>query len=108
LKFETDERDVEYVRPYRQALVVGGTLALYASQYLELHYQIYRFVEAESAGLIVIGAYNMLFLVGLLIAVKRSSYSDNIKELFVLWGPVAMFGFMIFYHYQIIDARDGF
>jgi uncharacterized membrane protein len=108
LRFEKEERDADYIGPYRQALVVGGTLALYASQYLELHYQIYRFVDAESAGLIIIGAYNMLFLAGLLLAVKRSPYPDRIKQLFAIWGPVAMFAFLIFYHYQIIDARDGF
>jgi uncharacterized membrane protein len=107
LRFEKDERDADYIGPYRQALIVGGTLALYASQYLELHYQIYRFVGAESAGLIIIGAYNMLFLVGLLLAVKRSPYPDRIKQLFAIGGPVAMFAFLIFYHYQIIDARDG-
>ncbi|MCD9018531.1 DUF2339 domain-containing protein [Parachryseolinea silvisoli] len=108
LRFEKDERDADYIGPYRQALIVSGTLALYASQYLELHYQIYRFVDAESAGLIIIGAYNMLFLVGLLLAVKRSPYPDRVKQPFAIWGPVAMFAFLIFYHYQIIDARDGF
>jgi hypothetical protein len=50
----------------------------------------------------------MLFVVGLLLAVKRSPYPDQIKQLFALWGPVAMFAFLTFYHYQIIYARDGF
>ncbi|MBT1687857.1 DUF2339 domain-containing protein [Dawidia soli] len=108
LRFETDERDADYMGPYRQTLIVAGVLVLYASQYLELQYQIYRFVEAGSAGLIIIGAYNMLFIAGLLIAVKRTSYPDRIKQAFALSGPVAMFSFLLFYHSQIIDARDGY
>jgi hypothetical protein len=81
---------------------------LYTVHYLELIYHVYSFVEGSSAGLIIVGAYNMLFLSGLLLAVKRSSYSDKIKQVFALWGPIAMLSFLIFYHYQIIEARDGY
>ena len=107
LKFETDEYQ-EYVKPYRLLLNLGGILLLYASQFLELQYQLPRFVDDFTAVLIIIGCYNLLFIAGLLLAESRLGLPEQLRQAFAGWGVIAILSFLLFYHGQTIEARDNY
>lgn len=107
LKFETDEYQ-EYVRPYRLLLNFGGIVFLYTSQFLELQYQLPRFVDDFAAVLIIIGCYNLLFITALLLAEHKLALPAQLRQWFAGWGVIAILSFLFFYHGQTIEARDSY
>ncbi|HEY9049128.1 MAG TPA: DUF2339 domain-containing protein, partial [Ohtaekwangia sp.] len=105
LRFETGEY-AEYVQPYKMLLSLGGIILLYASQFLELQYQLSQYVDDRSAFMIMIGTYNLFFISGLLLAEKKLILPESLRPFFAGWGAVAILSYLLYYHSVIIDARD--
>jgi uncharacterized membrane protein len=107
LKRETQEK-AENVKLYGNILTWVGVIVLYTSQLLELHYQLDQFEIYYSTKHVIIGTYNMLFIAGLLLAERKISVHENVKKAFSFWGIIAMFAYLVYYHEQVISARDGY
>lgn len=107
LKNEKSENPV-YVAQYRNVLLITLTGLLYFSQLLELQYQLFEYGFDYSTQNIIIGAYNMLFILLLLFAEKRWVKDRTINFAFAFWGPLVMVTYVGFYHWQNIDTRNDF
>lgn len=104
LKRETNEY-AEYAAPYKIALSIGGVLILYTTHLLELRHQLFQHEFTFEAQNIIIGCYNMFFLLGILYT-GRNRDTVNEKIFLALTGLVGLLSFLLYYHYQIIDARN--
>jgi uncharacterized membrane protein len=98
----------EYIRSYKVALIICGLGVLYASQFLELQYQLNNYSNDNATIVTIIGTYNMLYAAGLLLALPKIIHKDQKEEASAFIGVVCMFAFLIFYHVQFINARDNF
>lgn len=96
----------EHVRLYKSTLTVVGILVLYTSQFLELRHQLFAYGSDYATQNIIIGAYNMAFILGLLLFENRLVSSELVRKAFAFWGWIALVAYLFFYHWQIIDARD--
>lgn len=106
LKRETNEY-AQYVSPYKIALSIGGVLILYTTHLLELRHQLFKYEFAFEAQNIIIGCYTVFFLLAILYA-GRNRESLNEKIFLALAGLVALVSFLVYYHIQIINARNYF
>lgn len=107
LKNETTE-DPGKVQLYKTLLTVIGVFLLYTSQFLELRHQLFVFELAHPAQNIIIGSYNMLFILGLLLAHRKLTIPEVAKKIFAFWGVLAILSYLFFYHNEIIAARNNF
>jgi len=107
LKKETGE-DRETVEFYRVPLTVGGILLLYTSQLLELRHQLFEFGVPYVTQNIIIGSYNMLFILGLIVAEKKLGLSAYAQKAFAFWGALAILSFLLFYQREIVIARNEY
>ncbi|HEY9008591.1 MAG TPA: DUF2339 domain-containing protein [Ohtaekwangia sp.] len=105
LKFETEEF-ADLIKPYKVILSLSGILLLYTSQFLELQYQLSRYIDDRAAFLIMIGCYNLCFIAGLLMSEKKLILPEPLRQFFAGWGAVAILAYLFFYHETIINARD--
>jgi uncharacterized membrane protein len=100
--------DPYLVTSYKIALTVGGIILLYATQLLELRHQLFESgVEFVSQN-IIIGCYNMLFILGLILAEKRLGLSADAKQVFAFLGAIAILSFLFFYQGEIVIARNEY
>ncbi len=106
LKNETQENKT-YVQYFKIGLIVTGIVLLYTSQFLELRYQLYQNEIQFSTHHIIIGTYNMFFMLMLLVVSSRLAIPQNVKQAFGWWGVLAMISYLLYYHQEIIFARDG-
>lgn len=106
LKNETQE-NAESVQLYKDVLTWAGVILLYISQFLELRHQLDQLGLFYATQTVIIGTYNMLFIVGLLLAERKLSLHPNVKKAFSFWGIVAMFAYLVYYHEEVITARNG-
>lgn len=104
LRFE--KSDTQYVAPYKHILTVLAIGVLYISQYLELNHQLNNYLSDNSTIVIIVGAYNMLFITALLLGLKRLIPVDYKNEVATLLGVIAITSFLVFYHTHFILARD--
>jgi len=107
LKNETGEY-AEMASMYSATLTAGFTVVLYLVNLFELRHQLFHHDVDYTAQNIMIGCYNMLFILGMLIWEKRYSRNLMVKIIFSFWGMAAMVLYMFYYHRQIIDARRHF
>jgi len=107
LKKENDE-DRETVELYRVGLTVGGILLLYTTQLLELRHQLFEFDVPYVTQNIIIGSYNMLFILGLIVAEKKLRLSALAQKAFAFWGALAILSFLLFYQREIVIARNEY
>ncbi len=105
LKQETSERK-DYVKAYRSTLLLALAFVVYMSQFLELQHQLFEYGFTYATQNIIIGTYNMLFVLCLLLAERRLIKEEKIKFLFSFWGVVTMIAYIGFYHWQIIESRQ--
>lgn len=105
LRNETRENK-QLVTIYRLMLTLGGGLILYLSQFLELQYQLFEHGLDYHTQNIIIGAYNMLFILGVLLAERKWIKNSTVKFAFAAWGALAMILYISFYHNETIIARD--
>lgn len=107
LKRETTEYR-EHAGIYKMVLAVAGVGILYVSQFLELNYHTLRLVEFYADQNIVIGVYNILFLLGLTTLGKKLPLPAGISDAFAGWGILGIFLYLFSYHGDIIDARSHY
>jgi len=98
----------EYIRLYKTVLTVVGVLLLYTSQFFELRHQLFAYGFDYAAQNIIIGAFNMAFILGLLLFENKLVVSALLRKAFAFWGLFALATYLFFYHWQVIDARDEF
>lgn len=99
---------IEYIPIYKVILMLCGLGVLYITQYLELQHQLNVYVDDNATIVIIIGTYNMLYAVGLLLALPKIIHKDQKEEAAAFLGVICMFAFLVFYHVQFINARDNF
>lgn len=107
LKKEKEE-SAENVQLYKIVLSWAGVIVLYIANLLELRYQLDLAELTYSAQTVIIGTYNMLFILGLVLAEKKIVVQESIQKAFAFWGFVAMLSYLVFYHFEIVSARDGY
>jgi uncharacterized membrane protein len=107
LKNETSE-DPYIVATYKIALTAGGIFLLYMVQYLELRHQLFEFGVPYVSANIIIGTYNMLFILGLIFEEKKLGLTANAKEVYAFWGVLAILSYLFFYQGEIVLARNEY
>lgn len=107
LKKEKEE-SAENIYLYKTILSWAGVIVLYIANLLELRYQLEQTDIGYSAQVVIIGSYNMLFILALLLVEKKIVLHENIQKAFSFWGFVAMASYLIYYHAEIVSARDGY
>ncbi len=107
LRFEKEE-DVENVRLYKTILTFGGVVVLYASQLLELRHHLFENGFSYEAQNIILGAYNMVFILVLLLVENRLVIHEVTRRAFSFWGAFAIVLYLFFYHGEILIARNDY
>ena len=107
LKNEKSEQ-IEQIQLYKIVLTVVGIVILYMSQLLELQYQLVAYGFDYGTQNIIIGSYNMLFMVGLVRVSSKLLLPQRLKNALAFTGIVAMLSYMLFYHSQIIITRNDY
>jgi len=98
--------NTEYIQLYRTSLIAAGIVVLYTSQLLELRHHLFEYGVALEAQNIIIGCYNMVFILGLLLTEKKLLTSEVARKAFAFWGVVAILSYLFFYHDQILISRN--
>jgi len=93
---------------YSIAITFGTLLIVYISNLLELRHQLMSYVDSFSEQEIIIGSYNIFFLMALLMVERSIKISDDIKNVSPLLGIIAMMAYLLYYHQIIIDSRNEF
>ena len=107
LKKEVNE-DPYLVATYKIALTAGGILILYVTHLLELRHQLFEYGVPYVSQNIIIGSYNMLFILSLILAETKLGLSEAMKETFSFWGVLAILSFLFFYQGEIVTARNEY
>ena len=98
------EADVKY----KNLLLFAGVVLLYSSLFLELQRQLYSTGFDNASQNVIIGSYNMLYILGLLVVEGEWIRNQYIHDAFSFSGILAMVGYLFFYHDQIITTRNDF
>ncbi|MDH4091620.1 MAG: DUF2339 domain-containing protein [Cyclobacteriaceae bacterium] len=101
---ETDEF-AQYIAPYKIFLAISGALVLYITHLLELRQQLFQYEVVIEAQNIIIGCYNIFFLLVILYA-GRTRTAINEKMFLAFAGTIGLMSFLFFYHNQIVEARN--
>jgi uncharacterized membrane protein len=107
IKNETSENP-EHTTIYRTLLLVTGVVILYTSQLLELRHQLFESGFGYATENIIIGTYNMLFILCLVLAEKKLIRDQTLRSIFSLLGIAALVLYTVFYHQQSISVRNDF
>ena len=107
VKKETEE-PADSVQLYKNILSWGGVIILYLANLLELRHQLSQTELTYSAQTVIIGTYNMFFIVGMLLVDKKVALQEQVSRAFSFLGFVAMASYLIFYHNEILSTRDGY
>jgi uncharacterized membrane protein len=104
LKNETDS-DILNVNAYKIGITIVGVFVLYLTNLLELRYHLANSSVRWALQTVIVGIYNLSFLLALLSAERRLSLPQAIRPLFVFWGLLAMVSHFFIYQGAIIDLR---
>jgi len=107
LKYEHTEK-AENVQIYKNLLVIGGLVLLYTSQLLELRHQLASHGLDYTAQNLIIGLYNMVFILALILAQGKLVSSQQVRQAFAFWGVLVLFIYIAYYHGEAVDARNNF
>jgi len=104
LRFEaTDETRI--IPPVRLILSIVGVIIFYMWNYLELNHQLNVFAE-PSAATVIIGSYNMLFILLVFFFVGKFLPSEKANIGLAGLGLIAAVAYFARYHSDIIVSRD--
>lgn len=92
----------EIARPILTVAIVG---ILYLGNHLELRYHLERNLDDYAGRTVIIGAYNMLFILLTLLAQPFLKIPDRIKQGFPLLGIFAILSYFFIYHQAVLDTR---
>ena len=96
------------IRLYQTILTIAAIAVCYFFNLFELQYQLRAFEINNPAFSIVTGIFNMIFILGLVVAERFLILPKKIRPVFAAWGPTAIMIYLIIYHQFILDARDLF
>jgi uncharacterized membrane protein len=110
LRLLKNEADTLYFRitDYKITITFILCILIYAANFLELRYQTLEYIDSFATRTIIIGAYNMLFVLLLLLVEKRINLPEGLKLLFPGWSIIVMGAYLFFYHGYVIIARDEY
>jgi uncharacterized membrane protein len=106
-RFEHLEEPAD-VRLYVAMVTVVGALVLYVSQFLELHYQLRATIDDNDTILLILGSYNMVFIIGILWYSKRNNLSIGLRQFLTFFGILGILGYVLFYHGVSIRTRNAY
>jgi hypothetical protein len=89
-------------------VAIAGVVVVYTSHFLELQYQLFEYGFDYATQNIIIGSYNMLFMALLVWTSERIALPENVKKAFAAFAVIGMLSYMLFYHEQIVIARNDF
>jgi uncharacterized membrane protein len=98
----------QYVSICKILLTAVGLLILYVGNLLELTYHLNVNVEDAPARSVIIGVYNMAFILGLLLAEPKLVIPKELRAGFGALGLFAIAGYFLIYHREIISTRNHF
>lgn len=98
----------EYIQPYKILLTISALGVLYATNYFELQHQLNIYFSDDATITIIIGTYNMLYIMGLLLSLRKLIPAGQTAEVAGFLGVISIFSFFVFYHHQFVSARDSF
>jgi uncharacterized membrane protein len=97
---------LEEVRIYKVALTFASILGVYLVNLLELRYQAgYFFPDSYDTQTMLIGSYNMLFILLLVVGERRIGLPDIAKRAFAFWGVAAILLYIGAYHAAVVSVR---
>jgi uncharacterized membrane protein len=99
--FEND-RDI-----YKNFLLILTGVLIYLSGLLELNYQIRRLVEPASLRTVIIGSYNLAYIL-LLMIISRKNKLQEIRLAGMAAGAIGVFIFITYYNIAITILRDNY
>lgn len=103
-----EKQFLEYLSIYKIVITITAVGVLYTTQFLELQYQLNNYFNDNSTIVVIIGAYNMLFVTGLLFVLPKLAPAVVKREIATALGVLCIFAFLIFYHAHFIIARDSY
>lgn len=107
IQFEKDEK-AEHIVAYKQAIIFGGLILLYISQFLELQYQLNVYFADFGTKNLIIGTYNMIFILALVLYSKRSSVTLATNQALTVFGLIGMVAYLFFYHSVSVQVRGDY
>jgi uncharacterized membrane protein len=92
---------------YRTVLTLALGIFLYLSLLLELIFQLKSHVDPESYRAIIVGSYNLAFILAiLLIAGKKENKLFRMAS--IALGIIGILAFVVYYHRETIALRDAY
>jgi uncharacterized membrane protein len=107
LKNETDS-DIMNVNAYKIGITVGGVIILYVVNLLELRYHLENSSRTWAVQTLIVGIYNLSFILALLLVEGKLTLPKELRPLFVMWGLFAMLSYFFYYQAAILEARTNF
>ncbi len=92
---------------YRAILSIGAILVLYLTVFFELNYQLHERLGFEPAGEMIIGFYNMLFLIALSIYSIRKN-NEILSNIVIILSALVLLIYISYYNEQIVAVRNDF
>ncbi len=95
------------VKEYQELINILFIIGLYVTFFCELRYQLNRYVSYYATKDIIIGSYNLLFLLGLSF-IARKKETPVFLETSVLLSLVGIVSYPMFYHFMTINVRNSY
>jgi uncharacterized membrane protein len=90
----------------RTTLTVATVSFFYLANLLELLHQVGIYVDENSTSTIIVGCYNAIFILAILLAVDKLNLPEELRQYVPGFGLIAMGSYLFFYHKAVIDARE--
>lgn len=103
-----DKESKETLALYKSILMLAVVVIGYTSQLLELRHQLFYYDVAYATQNVIIGTYNVFFIMILLFIERRWIQDQKVKEAFSFWGIVAMLSYLFYYHDEVLITRYNF
>ncbi len=95
------------VATYRKLIAYGSVIVVYLSGLFELDYQLVAAYDFGPNRTILLGTYNLLFAVGLLLTVQRYPTRSRLLHVVTL-ALLALFGYVLIYEPAVLDLLENY
>ena len=89
-------------------LTGAGVIFLYVLHLIELRFQLISYVESYATRSVIVGAYNMFFILMIMLAEPKLVLPERVRKGLLLLGLLAMGSYLLFYHDMIVESRNEF
>ena len=97
---------------YENTFKFGITAAIFAVLYvvglLELRYQVAFYIDSVATQTLIVGTYNMCFIVMILLGGQKISIPSKVSHALPLVGFFAIALYLFYYHAFVVDARNEY